>query len=134
MLRGIGHNQYANIANYLTDLWERNLKAAARATCLKETDLPHLDNRLTETYSILALVSSVEYKDWTRASELADGLKANKSVAQLAKSNDSIADVLNAAWLWRINQTDISDTQLQIIDDKAIAMCRNIMERPRQEK
>ena len=134
MLRGIGQNQYANLAKHLTDLWKRNLKAAGHTTCLQEADLPQLDNRVAEIYSILALAPSVEYKDWTRASELADGLKANKSVGQLTKSTDSIADVLNAAWLWRINQANVSDTQLQIIDDKAIAMCRNIMDRPRQKE
>jgi len=127
MLRGMGHNQYANIAKYLTNLWERNLKAAGHAACLRGEDLPQLDNRLAEIYSILALASSVEYKDWTRASELADGLKANRSVEQLANPSDSIADILNAAWLWRINQTAVSDTQLQNIDDKVIAMCRNII-------
>ncbi|MCU1267252.1 MAG: hypothetical protein JWM21_3570 [Acidobacteria bacterium] len=129
------HNQYDKIAAYLSDLWERNLKAAGRVRCLDQALLSQLDNRLSELYSILVLASSVEYKAWTRASELAEGLKGNQSVAQLVKPGDRIADVLNAIWLWRITQSNVDDIQLHSIDAKAIAMCRNIMGgKPRQER
>jgi hypothetical protein len=138
MLKGMSnsnHNQYDNIVMYLTDLWERTLKAGGRAGSWDTTIRSQLDSRLLELYSIVTLASSVEYKAWTRASELAAGLKANQSVAQLAKPEDRIADVLNAAWLWRISESKVSDSQLESVDAKAITMCRNIMGgRRRQEE
>jgi hypothetical protein len=136
MLKGMSlanHNQYDNIAAYLSDLWERNLKAAGQAKCLDQTLLSQLGNRFLDLYAILVLAPSVEYKAWTRATELAEGLKGNQAVAQLVKPGDRIADVLNAIWLWRIGQSNVDDARLQSIDTKAFALCRNIMGgKPRQ--
>src|SRR6185312_1314217 len=130
MLKGMSdanQNQYDNIVVYLTDLWERTLIAGGKARCLDTATLSQLDSRLLELYSIVVLASSVEYKAWTRASELAAGLRAKISVAQLVRPTDRIADVLNAVWLWRISEPKVTLSQLESVDAKAITMCRNII-------
>lgn len=126
MLRAMG-NQYLGIVETLNELWASSLKAAGLNRCLDQAETIQLDNRLAELYAIVELATSVKYDNWPRATELAKGLKAQLTVAQLVEPGDTIPDILNGAWLWRITQTSVAEPQLQNVDRKAILMCQSIM-------
>lgn len=121
---------YARIINNLKVLWEWNLKRAGHEKCLDEKTIPSLNYQLFELYPILAtFVPTVQYEGWNRAVELSSGLSLSREPAELLKDEDAIADVLNAAWLWRLRQTVENSNTVHQVNLEAIALCREIIRR-----
>lgn len=119
--------QYDSVVACLRKLWASNLKAAGHAKNLSDDDVMQLDDVLLKIFSILNLASKAEYKRWVRATELADNLASRTSVAKLLRAGDTINDVINAAWLWRIKQAKENAAQVQNINNRALLMSGRIM-------
>jgi hypothetical protein len=132
----------------LKNLWQRNLQAAGGPECAD--DLMALDemNRTSDPpfkgvikfnllrelfYSVLGKrVSSAKYPKnaWSRARSLLDELPSGKKAAELVKDDDTIVDILNSAWAWRLSKKVENAEAVAEINRKALEMCRLIARRP----
>ncbi|MEP6912151.1 MAG: hypothetical protein ABI923_05325 [bacterium] len=121
------NHQYDAVVKFLQKLWANNLRAAGQTKELGDDDVTQLDNTLLKIFTILTRTSKVEYKGWARATQLADDLAGKKGVAQMLRAGDTINDVINAAWLWRIRQPEEEAAQVQNITNKAIKLSGRIL-------
>jgi hypothetical protein len=121
---------YRKIIKMLEDLWERNLKSAENEKCIAQEDLAPLNYKLLELYPILTtFVPTVQYSGWNRAIELSKEFPLNGKSAEILKEEDSIADVLNAVWIWRLLQAMENSNVVYRINLEGSALCRQIMQR-----
>ena len=69
---------------------------------------------------------------WHRAKSLAPELPTAKTAKQLIKQDDTIVEVLNAAWAWRIQQPQEVRPNVETVEDKCMEMCRLIARKGKQ--
>jgi hypothetical protein len=121
---------YRRIIKALQDLWERNLKSAQNEKCSGQEDLAPLNYKLLQLYPILTrFIPQVQYSGWDRAVELSNEFPLNGKSAGILKKGDSIADVLNAVWIWRLLQTIEKNNTVHKVNLEGSALCRQIMQR-----
>ncbi|HXI23920.1 MAG TPA: hypothetical protein VNG71_08585 [Pyrinomonadaceae bacterium] len=119
---------YANMIDHLQALWDRILTRAGHEKCLDEKKIPPLNYQLFELYPILAkFVPTVQYDGWDRAVALSNELSLGRKPAALLQAEDTIADVLNAAWLWRLRQNVENSNTVHQVNLEAIALCREVI-------
>ena len=62
-------------------------------------------------------------ESWNRAHDLADRLGKEEPPESALDKNDTVRDLLNAAWYCRIEQAENSD-QVRAISDRVIEWCQ----------
>lgn len=121
-------NPYRRIIKNLKVLWEWNLNRAGHEICVDPNQIPSLNYQLFELYPILTrFLSTVQYKGWRRAVELSRRFPLNGNAEEVLEDTDEISDVLNAAWLWRLQQNIENSNTLHEVNLQAIALCRGII-------
>lgn len=122
--------KYCKIRATLKESWEKNLKVAGREPCLDKSDIDRLKFLLSTLYPMVNdYLSTIKYQGWLRALELRDEFMADKDPARLLGPDHTLADVLNAAWLWRLLQDKESDYLVQQGHVRATELCREIIRR-----
>jgi len=123
-------NIYQGVIQVLRGLWERILKTAEHDNCLDRTSIPALKYQLQELYPIVSPFKlTLRYNGWKRAADLSEELPLEGDAAGVLKKNNSLADVLNAVWIWRLQQTADNSNSVHRVNKDAISLCREIMVR-----
>jgi hypothetical protein len=115
---------YAGIIKYLREMWQGSREAARKSEPLTPEIIGQLNNRLNELYVRVVdkRLAGVRYTSWSRASVLAPELLSDKEPAQLLKDfkgEITLPDLLNAAWLCRIQDWENSNQ----IGQRALGLC-----------
>lgn len=128
--RGITGDPYKKIIANLSALWATNLQAAGQLQHLMPDEIGPFEYELRPLYNVVAkFLSTVRYAGWERAAELRAALDSEPAAAAAAlQPGDTIADVLNAAWLLRLSQDKENSSQVLRVQARAAALCRQIME------
>lgn len=118
----------------LKGLWLRNLQATVKPGCTDVSYLKDLRFHLLRElfYSILGTsMSSAKYPKagWARARALLDEFASGADAAQLVRDDDTIVDVLNGAWAWRLSRPSEDAAAVASVNLKALEMCRIIARR-----
>jgi hypothetical protein len=118
---------YQAINEWLGKLWRRGLSAAKKPESLDQAVILPMDELLDELYSLMdSEIPAARYKGWLRAQGLSEELRPDKNGEPALNIADTLPDVLNAAWLCRINHGDGDKFSLREISDKAVALCHQI--------
>ncbi|HMG74252.1 MAG TPA: hypothetical protein VK582_12190 [Pyrinomonadaceae bacterium] len=124
---------YGRIKARLESLWATILKTAGNGDCLEMNDQP-LSHLLFELYTIINKhLSSGRWGGWKRANKLRHVFLSEAKAANLLAPDHTIADVLNAAWLWRLGLDEESPQLVHKGHRRAVEMCREIMLRSEQD-
>lgn len=132
MDHGSSPPQFTYICNELGRFWREGVTAAFQQADLDEDATEELDNMLDGIYDILAndLPPGVRYKGWLRAQQLSavllSGDERQYKLQQL-RNNDTIVDIVNAAWLSRIPRDN--PYEVRDISTDALAMCKAVLAR-----
>jgi len=120
---------YRDIIEYLSGLWQRNLLAAKQPESLDQATIVQLNDWLERLYVQIDthLPPYVRYRGWSRAQRLSSELLSEKGAAQVLEDDDTLPDVLNAAWLCRIEQKDEDSYLVRRIGENAVELCREII-------
>lgn len=138
ILRGLGKmdeaeggvvRPYGGIIEHLWDLWRQNLAAAGQPENLDQGIVPQLNEWLEELYLLLdtELPPRARYQGWLRAQRLSPELLSNKEAGRILKDEDTLADVINAAWMCRIQHWDEGSYLVRKIGEKADELCHEII-------
>ena len=125
-----GSNKYGKIRDRLKGLWETSLKVAGRQACLDKEDTEPVIYLLYELYPMLnSNLSTAIYEGWNRALALRDKFLSEENPAKLLGPDDTIADVLNAAWMWRLSLAGETENLVHRGHLRGSELCREIMRR-----
>jgi hypothetical protein len=121
---------FSGIISLLEDSWRRSLRATGESDHLGQEMSILMDERLEELYSLTEpLLGSVKYGGWLQANRIADELLLNSTVRPQLQTDDTIADILNAAWLVRVEHWDEDGYPTGHIGDRAIELCQEYIRR-----
>lgn len=121
---------YGKIKARLESLWATILKTAGNGDCLEIKDRQPLFQLLFELYTIINKhLSSTRWRGWRRANELRHVFLSEAKPANVLGPKHTIADVLNAAWLWRLGLAEETAHVVQKGHRRGVEMCREIMQR-----
>lgn len=113
--------RYRHIIKWLEDLWQRSLVASRQPKELDQAAILELNDQLEELYNLVDTeLPRVRYTGWLRAQRLADELQPDKDTMPMLQNEDTLSDVLNAAWLCRIQHGD----EVRRIGERAVKLCR----------
>lgn len=119
---------YGPIAERLAGAWEASVASArdgALAAMPAASEQPPDAERL---YEILrAGLAGARYEGWARATSLVGELAGEADLGRAARADRAcrIADVLNAAWLWRL-QAPRQPAEVIRVGGRALALCRRL--------
>jgi hypothetical protein len=125
--KGIGR-EFSGVIDYLKDAWQGCATDAGLATIkVAGTDAARLGQWLDVLYPLIEEnYPDAKYQGWSSAKGLAAKLRIQKdpAVAGLTPGDgDKIADVLNAAWLCRL-EPDKYGLGVADLGDRALSWCR----------
>ena len=121
---------YTKVIGNLRGMWQNTLKSAADAQVVDLKEIPPLEYQVFELYRIVArYLGTLKYTRWDRAIELSKLFVSDVDPQSLLNVDDSVSDVLNGAWLWRLQQPDENGNAVRQVNLKAIALCREIIAR-----
>lgn len=127
---GLLTKPYQAITNYLEQVWQQNVAAASSGGQLDAPTCLELDDWQDRIYQLLAseLPGDARYNGWRRAEQQAEVLRPSLAGGAVlaAAPGDSIADVLNAAWLCRLQYSGEDASNLRDIGRGARALCQQI--------
>jgi hypothetical protein len=127
---GVFH-PYRDVTDYLRDTWQRALAAAGEPKELPADDADAVSRRTADLYEILdAETPALAYRVGAQA--LIDRLRPHAAGDREPDDDDKIADVVNAAWMARIDDIErglSSADRLRDIGDAAFLMCEQIANR-----
>ena len=126
LMNPVSDYDYTGLVKILRELWQRSWQTAELATELEPKTLGALQVMHKEVYQILdEQLSSARYARWPQARKLAAEIASGaKSAAQLLTDESRLADVVNAAWLWRVRQQGTDGEQLRQVGERALDLCR----------
>ena len=120
---------YSLILEELDRVWQASVEAAGatleadRTTALKEA-------RFDEIYGLLEdATPAAKYSSLARADRLREEFDPQKRDKPQVRPDDTIPDVLNAAWLSRV---EFGDTSAETIGKKALAACLQVVDGAQQ--
>lgn len=118
---------YGPIVRRLEEAW-RASEASARDGSGAPAAAPAGQADADRLYEVLRVsLAGVRYDGWPRVASLAADLAGDADLARPARVEPShrIADVLNAAWLWRVEQSR-QPGELIRVGERALALCRQL--------
>lgn len=121
-LRGLDpeNRAYDDIAGLLQGAWETARADAGMSAELSDEEAADLDDRVDEWLDILdELAPKARYDGWLRAVRLRDRLTTARGAADLDGAD--VADVLNAAWLRRLDAWDEPGV-VAVLDRRALEL------------
>ena len=126
LMNPVSDYDYTGLVKILRELWQRSWQTAELAIELEPKTLGALQVMHKEVYQILdEQLSSARYARWPQARKLAAEIASGaKSAAQLLTDESRLADVVNAAWLWRVRQQGTDGEQLRQVGERALDLCR----------
>jgi hypothetical protein len=115
---------YRGITDQLEGLWATSVAAAGLEPDLGAAAIQELDDRLAVLYEVLAgLPGSLSYRSFHRAQGLSAQLRPGEAPVKL-EGDVTLADVLNAAWLCRLESWD---RHLEaVIAERAAEACQRL--------
>ena len=120
-------NPYRKIVRNLRTLWQNNLRRADEQKCANPEKVAALNYQLLDLYPIMRdFIPKVQYSGWDRAVQLSKEFPLEGKVVNILTENHTMADVLNAVWLWRLRQVREPNLVHQV-NLEAIALCRQLM-------
>jgi hypothetical protein len=124
---------YGSVREAIGRLWERGLEAtgrsARRAAALDPASVEY--GWTTRIHELLeSELSQARYDGWLRAQRLAQEFRPYDD-PPTAQEDDTLADVLNAVWLWRLQRGDQAGDvyEAQRVDEIARQLCQDISTR-----
>ena len=120
---------YGALIDLLRNFWRQSLQAAGRPESLPAPEAALLEQRLDELYTLLKRTTSPKlgYRsdNWRRAEDLAGILLPDRPWPPSAKYNEATRrDVLNAAWLSRLEQREHEPYLVNEIGRRALDLYR----------
>lgn len=125
--------QYEYVRRQLGALWQQSTEAAFQRTALDENKSDELNEMFDSIYHIInsTLPPRVQYGGWLRAQQLSNVLRMSGTpdsrLKQLNK-DDTIIDVVNAAWLARLT-SERGQAGARELSESALALCNAIAHR-----
>ena len=115
--------------------WEASLTAVDQRRDLDRKVVEELDRWLEKVLGLFegGLIQNVKYanESWNRAHVLADRLRKEEPPESVLDKNDTVRDLLNAAWYCRIEQAKNSD-QVSAISYRTTEWCRTLIQTGKQ--
>ena len=110
--------------------WNASLAAVDQRSQLEREVVARLDRWLEKVLAAFVsdLIQGVKYSNesWQRAKALADGLAKEDPPERVLVIEDTVRDLLNAAWICRIKHAENSD-HVRAISDRVITWCRELL-------
>jgi hypothetical protein len=131
-----GPPEYDWVCRRIHEIWNKAMVVlGVGGEGLDPASSEQLDALVDELYGLFrGELHDAQYDGWLRARRLANGLQPDGDGLPQLRDEDTLADVLNAAWLWRISVTnrEIHALELGSIDRKAKQLCHQVSARRRQ--
>jgi hypothetical protein len=119
---------FGPIAAKTGKMWADALKVDSPMHALSNEEYDRTRSWFLELYDLIeAQTRALRYGSILRAKEMYISLRQSGSV--LLRDDDQISDVLNAAWLYRLNAGGFNAFEFDQIGSKAFAMCESIANR-----
>ena len=127
-----GH-PYEVTKTMVKNLWEANFVNAGHRETLDQQDVEFLDYVLSQLWKIVKdFLWSARYLGWDRAVDLRNRMPTDDSALRL-QGDETIADVLNAFWIWRLSLRTETAQIVQRANSRAFELCHEIIRRPRSQ-
>jgi hypothetical protein len=125
--RAGGFPQYAEMCSRVETQWAEALAGAGQPGVIESSHIGRLKSWLDDLLNAIDMqLTGARYGGWLRAQALAEVLRTRNRPA-LAES-DRIPDVLNAAWICRLDAAPDS-YQVTWLADNALELCRQLAAR-----
>ena len=123
-----GPPQFESIRRKLTDVWQNSLADAFQNAKLEQSHRAALEKLADELYEVVAsdLPPGLRYDGWLRAQRLSHVLRSPGRLGAGLNDEDTLLDVLNAAWLSRLRAGDDPDAAQEISRD-ALKLCEAVL-------
>ncbi len=124
----MGANQplppFAAITAWLQERWRSLRQSTNQPAALDTAEQEQLNSWSAHLVGLLNanLPDEAHYNRWPRAVSLATSLMSGQEVKAICRPEDTLADVLNAAWRCRLENWD----QAEDIGSQALAVCRHL--------
>lgn len=128
MMNETSDRMYTKLLDDIKALW-LEIWSGAGVKVSPEPDQQLSDLQLALYKKLDDELSPAKYLGWPRAEQLESMLLSKKPAEQLLEGDETIADVINAAWLWRVRQDEDGFSRLADVSEKALEMCRCIKDR-----
>jgi hypothetical protein len=116
---------YADVISEVKDLWEHGL-ALANQPQLPEGEISRLRQWLVDLYDLVdSRLPNAKYGRWYRAQDMLQSFQNGDGEPDL-RDDDSIPDILNAVWLYRLQMRDINSFELDQIEKSAFDLCTKL--------
>ncbi len=122
--------RYAPVIERLRTAWRSCLADAGQAAGPAPADADRLDRWFDDLYRLINTELSVaRYRGWARAVGLVPKLRGGAGRSPTPAGEDRLADVLNAAWLGRLEIKGPDQSAVDRVGERALVLCRQIVER-----
>jgi hypothetical protein len=118
---------YEAIVQFLENLWKRCVQTSGQSENSDKNSITLPDGAFKELYQLLRTrLPKVQYDSFERAKMLSNHLRPDCSTTPKPQFAYTLPDVLNAAWLSRIEHWDEGSHAMTNIGMQAIELCRGI--------
>jgi hypothetical protein len=124
---------YGDVARHLREQWHKGLRDAGQPTALADEAEAQLDHWVEELYALADReMPGVRYRKqgWLRAQRLADEVGPDRDGPPALRDEDTLADLLNAAWLCRLNLGE-AGAQVLRVGERALQAAQALAKRGR---
>lgn len=130
---------YQGIVTHLDRIWQQSLRAVGLREQLAQENALQLDNKFDILYDlVITELATIQYKSVPRAYRLSRILSTTdaetEQIVQAASKQEpehTLVDILNAAWICRIEIDDRDSKRLPQIGKIAVRLCEEIIHRKR---
>jgi hypothetical protein len=123
-----GDAMFAPITTKTGAMWSKALNVSTPEEALSDEEHARLRPWFLEVYDMVqARVPALRYRTILRAQEIYSDFRQGRNSA--LREDDEIPDVLNAAWLYRLNTAAFNAFEFDQIAAKAFEMCESIANR-----
>jgi hypothetical protein len=115
---------YKDLAAQVKEIWAGAL-AAANQPALQDAECARLRLWLEDLYDqVDSQIPNLKYEKWLRAQDMF--LNLRKGADPAVRDDDSISEVLNATWLYRLTVPNANRFELDQIEKNAFEACHMI--------
>jgi hypothetical protein len=115
---------YRDVLARAKDLWAASMAVGSQPQ-LSDQEISRLRRWLVDLYDLVStVVPNAIYGKWLRAQELSQGFQDGQKPA--LRDDDSMPEILNAAWLYRLHTPKADSFELDRIERSAYDLCKVI--------